>query len=670
MLHHTQRRVKIKRVVRRTMKRKHDQMDSMSLEEVQQGPPCRGESLVSNMDGTVTKCGCGRYHVRINAVTLHLTALQFDAAARLFKLAWGMVVGRRISVSMAKLKNLAVVVFVALLGWVGGAAAASGPAGFLVVAPDRGFIGNRETQAVFDAFKDAYPAALAFGGREYGDRPGNYSSYLTNAVDQLRASGAKEIVVIPLFLSSSDPIIKKVQAQLPKAAADVAVQWAPTMQGSHLVAQILLDRVTALSRDSERERVILLGTGAADEADEETLRKELQRLADYVGRYRRFKEVQVGVYYDRDAELKLREAQNEQVDRLVLQAAAKRGATLVVPWMIGPKFDSAMSQTQWLKGKFDDLDIVFDEQEVVTHPNTLLWLKRTANRYVAASPKEIGVVIMPHGSTQPYNDVVESVIAPLKSRYRIEMAYGMADPVTIQQSVSRLESQGVRRIAFIRMYALADHMKAVSDYILGLSDAPPGTEHDHGGAHTAPMQVRSAALFSTYGGYEEDHRAIAEILYERIKAVSKDPSKETVILVAHGSGGDEDNAAWIRTMNEHIDHVKKLAKPQFRAMKAATVREDWPEKREKAVADLKEMIKQGNRDGRVLLISNRLYGSGPYQRLLDGVEYVMSEQGFAPHPNLTRWLENGIGRTIAAMNEGRSTPVAGTSHGSIAVHRE
>jgi hypothetical protein len=48
----------------------------------------------------------------------------------------------------------------------------------------------------------------------------------------------------------------------------------------------------------------------------------------------------------------------------------------------------------------------------------------------------------------------------------------------------------------------------------------------------------------------------------------------------------------------------------------------------------------------------------------------MSEQGFAPHPNLTRWLENGIERTIAAMNEGRFTPVAGVSHGSIAVHRE
>ena len=278
---------------------------------------------------------------------------------------------------------------------------------------------------------------------------------------------------------------------------------------------------------------------------------------------------------------------------------------------------------------------------------------------------------MPHGSTQPYNDVVESVIAPLKSKYRIEMAYGMADPFTIQQAVSRLEAQGVRRIAFIRLYALESHMKAASDYILGLSDTPPGSEHDHGGnGQTAPMQIRSAALFSTYGGYEEDHRAIAEILNERVKAVSKDPSRETVILVAHGSENDEDNAAWLRSMNAHVEHLKKLTSAPFRAIQVATVREDWPEKREKAVADLKEMIKQGNHNGRVLLISNRLYGSGPYQRLLEGADYTMNEQGFAPHPNLTRWLESGIQRTIAAMDQDRSVPVAGGGHGSVAVNRE
>jgi sirohydrochlorin ferrochelatase len=643
------------------MKRKHDQMDSMSLEEVQQGPPCRGESLVSNMDGTVTKCGCGRYHVRINAVTLHLTALQFDAAARLFRLAWGMVVGRRITVSMSRLTGLPLLVLLTVVGWTG-LSFASTP-GFLVVAPDRGFVGNQETSAVFDAFKASYPAALAFGGRDYSDRPGNYSACLTAAVDQLKAAGATEIVAIPLFLSSADPVLKTVQSTLASHAGQVPVRWTPPMQDSHLTAQILLDRVVSLSRDPEAERVILLGAGAVDAAAEEKLRADLERLAGYVAKYRRFKEISTAVYYDREVEARLRDAKNEAVDEFITKTAAKRGRTLVVPWMIGPKFDYGMSQTRWLKDKFAELDVVLDEQEVLTHPNALLWLKKTANRYVPASLDQIGVVIMPHGSTQPYNDVVEATIAPLRSRYRIEMAYGMADAFTIQQAVSRLEAQGVRRIAFIRLYALADHMKPASDYILGLSDTLSGAGHDHGGHGAYPAQVRSAALFSTYGGYEEDHRAIAEILYERIQVVSTDPAKETVILVAHGARADEDNAAWLLAMNEHVSHIKTLAQQPFRAMKVATVREDWPEKRAKAVADLKEMIAEGNRGGRVLVIANRLYGSGPYARLLDGATYVMSEQGFAPHPNLTRWLEAGIERTITALNNGTSEPMAGGNDG-------
>jgi sirohydrochlorin ferrochelatase len=435
------------------------------------------------------------------------------------------------------------------------------------------------------------------------------------------------------------------------------------MQDSHLTAQILLDRLASVSRDPEAERVILLGTGATDSRAEEQLLAELDRLSDYVARYRPFKEISTAVYYDREAEATVRDAKNEAVDERITKAAAKKGRTLVVPWMIGPKFDQGMSQIRWLKDKFAELDVVLDEQEVLTHPNVLLWLKRTANQYVPASPDQFGVVIMPHGSTQPYNDVVEATIAPLRSRYRIEMAYGMADSFTIQQAVSRLEAQGVRRIALIRLYALADHMKPASDYILGLADAPSEAGHAHGEHGAPPAQVRSAALFSTYGGYEEDHRAIAEILYERIQAVSTDPAKETVILVAHGSGGDDANAAWLQVMSEHVSHVKKLTKTPFRAIKVATVREDWPEKRAKAVADLKEMIAEGNRDGRVLVIANRLYGSGPYARLLAGSTYVMNDQGFAPHPNLTRWLETGIERTITALNNGTSVPMARVNDG-------
>jgi len=57
---------------------------------------CHEEGLAAMREGDISLCRCGIYHVRINAITLHLTAKQFDAAARLFKLAMGTLVGRRL----------------------------------------------------------------------------------------------------------------------------------------------------------------------------------------------------------------------------------------------------------------------------------------------------------------------------------------------------------------------------------------------------------------------------------------------------------------------------------------------------------------------------------------------------------------------------------------------
>ncbi len=63
---------------------------------------CSRKVLVSTLNGAIDQCGCGIYHVRIDPVTLHLTASQFEATARLFKLAMGMTVGRRLQTKPAR----------------------------------------------------------------------------------------------------------------------------------------------------------------------------------------------------------------------------------------------------------------------------------------------------------------------------------------------------------------------------------------------------------------------------------------------------------------------------------------------------------------------------------------------------------------------------------------
>jgi hypothetical protein len=527
--------------------------------------------------------------------------------------------------------------------------------GFLVVAPDRGFLGNQEIRAVFDDFKITYPtASLIFIGRDYAGIGSPYSEHVQRALDELREGDATDLVAIPFFVSGADPLLQRVKTSLSDYAHTGTITWAQPMVDSYLIGQVVLDRAIELSRDPEHERVMVVGFGATNAANEQSMHGDMNKLVEYLSRYHTFRESKAIVYYDQVASDA--ETRNTAADTTLVQMAAKKGRTLAILATIGPKFDHAMALSASLKQKFHDVDVVFSPDEVLPHPNVLRWLKKTANTYLPATPAEMGVVIMPHGANQLWNDAVDRVIAPLRSTYSIEMAYGMADPRIIQDAVSRLEARQIRRIIFVRLYALAGHLQARTDYILGLAESP--VPDSHGGGHNSrtapPHQIRSAALFASFGGYEESSD-VSRILHERIVEISREPARETVILVAHGEKTEEGNARWLSTIQTHIDRLKQDPHcAQLRTIRAATVREDWPEQREKAVDDVRRMIQDASQHGRALVIANRLYGSGPYRTLFDGLEYTLNDKGLA-HPVLTEWLETGIARTARLLAQPLAT---------------
>lgn len=524
--------------------------------------------------------------------------------------------------------------------------------GFLVIAPDRGFLGNREIEEVFGAFSQRYgPASLAWVGRGDDGLEHEYSVYLGRAVAELKRAGASRIIAIPFFLSEGDPALIKARSLLHDHAPAGMTHWAAPMTESHLVGQILLDRVDALSREPRQERLVVIGAGATTEANSAAIKADLDRYLAYVTARRPFLAAKTVVYYDRAAEGAAE--RNKAVDATIRDAAAARNRTIAVLFALGPKYDPSMSLGRWIARRFKDLDLALGAEGVLPHPNALLWLSKTANGYLPASEEDIGVVIMPHGATRPWNDAVEQVITPLRARRRIELVYGMGDPALIQDAVSRLERQGVRRIVFVRMYPLAHHMKQRIDYILGLTPTFEGQDHDE----EPPAQIRSSALFATVGGYEE-YPDIAEVLHERIVEISRTPSEETVLLLAHGDESEEGNEAWLAVMNAHIARLRRDPHcAGLRALRAATVREDWPDLRERAVAEVRELIRRDARQGRVLVIADRLYGAGPYRRLLRGLEYVLNERGLA-HPVLTRWLDEEIERAAALLALPREQPDA------------
>ena len=509
--------------------------------------------------------------------------------------------------------------------------------GFMVIAEDRGFVGNNETVNLFNQFEREYLSSLVFVGRKYDGIKSEYSEYIQKGISELDNKGVSEIVILPLFLSESNHILKMLRKNIPSYHFKGDIRWNRAMSGSYLIAQILLDSVNKLSKNPTEENLLLIGRGAIDEKSEKLIKEELEQLVNYIKKRKTYKSVQVGVYYSYNADEKIRKTKDNEVDEMVIHAAAKTGRTLLVPFVIGPKYSHMMSFTHFVERRFEDIDLIYHSDEILLHPNVLIWMKKAANAHIPISNNNpIGVVIMPHGATKPYNDAIEKTIQPLKKKYQVEMAYGMGDSISLQNAVSNLEGKGIKRIVFVRMYPSSDQFKEKTDYILGLDSRVP--EQWDG---LIPSQVRTSAIINTFGGYEEDS-LIAGIFLDRIKEVSKNPTEETIILLAHGGKNEQAEKLRNEKMDSHISWIQKQSNPPFKKIIGMTLREDWPDKRAKALKEIKKVVKEGNSSGKVIIISNRLHGSGPYNHFLKGLEFEMNSKGLAPHPNLTKWIEKGI----------------------------
>ena len=80
--------------------------------------------------------------------------------------------------------------------------------GFLVLAPDRGFVGNKETLSVFKNFKKEYLAKIIFVGRKYDGLNSNYSEYIQKAFSSFDELSVSKVVILPLFLSKYNHILQ------------------------------------------------------------------------------------------------------------------------------------------------------------------------------------------------------------------------------------------------------------------------------------------------------------------------------------------------------------------------------------------------------------------------------------------------------------------------------
>ncbi len=270
-----------------------------------------------------------------------------------------------------------------------------------------------------------------------------------------------------------------------------------------------------------------------------------------------------------------------------------------------------------------------------------------------------GLLVMAHGGDAAWNAAVEAAVAPLRQRYPVALAFGMADPATLGQALDTLEARGAGQVAVVRLFMDGGSFLHQTEYFLGLRPDPPaefvlhsGHGNHHGSSHRAPAPpARNLEIALSPDGLMQAEE-VADILAARARHLSKAPAREAVLVLAHGTGDEVENARWIVAMERLSGPLRSAG---FHSVRVETLREDWPDRRADAERRIRAFVEAEAEGGRtVLVVPFRLFGFGPYHEVLDGLNFRAADTGLLPHDAITGWLDAQY--RAAATRQGWTVP--------------
>lgn len=291
--------------------------------------------------------------------------------------------------------------------------------------------------------------------------------------------------------------------------------------------------------------------------------------------------------------------------------------------------------------------------------------------------RSTGVLIMAHGGSEEWNQHVKDAADSLEEKYPVAFAWGMANYVTLQNSIKKLEAQGVSEIIAVPLF-ISSHSPIIrqNEYLFGMRDsladrAMPlmhhteeyvemtGAEVDssdyiHGMLMPPNLQPLDIDADITMTSALDNHDVVAQILHDRIMSLSDNPANETVLLAAHGPSRESDNVKWIENMeslSRKIQDIQKSKGEEFKQIFAVTVRDDAEERIfNQAKQQLRALVRQANQFSKVIVVPLFLSPGGREQAVaerLEGLEFKWSGKTLLPDQKIRDFLVNSVEETLA-----------------------
>lgn len=205
------------------------------------------------------------------------------------------------------------------------------------------------------------------------------SSHIQTALDDLKAAGAKEIVVVPVTSSATNELYrqwlyifgKQEKAEfssVPRVKTDAVIRIVPPPGDDPLIAEALLDHANEISTDPKNEVVVIAGHGPSGAADNEQEMKVLAGLAKIIQEDGGFAAVYGQTLQD-DAPPEIRDANVQKLRGIIEKAARDGKKVLVVTNLI-----SARSIQAKMRDDLKGLDFKFNPKGIAQHDNFMKWM--------------------------------------------------------------------------------------------------------------------------------------------------------------------------------------------------------------------------------------------------------------------------------------------------------
>ena len=280
-----------------------------------------------------------------------------------------------------------------------------------------------------------------------------------------------------------------------------------------------------------------------------------------------------------------------------------------------------------------------------------------------------GILLLAHGGSAEWNRQVTALAADVNRTVPTEVAFGMAERASMQAAIDRLAARGITEIVAVPLFVSSwSSIITSTEYLLGLrAVAPPALAFYAKMRHSPPPAAPTTAGHDDHTVMPDgttpikppgpirmtaalnDHPIVADILVSRARSISRNPSDEAVVIVAHGPNNDEENRRWLTDMRSLAGQMRRSA--PFASIDSLTLRDDAPKAvRDQITAELRTLVSQRLAERRRVLIVPLLVSFGGIDRglrdRLDGLSYAMPSAGLVPDDRLVTWI-----LAMAAQNE-------------------